>query len=78
MYDYRDVDFWKTDAEPRLGAPVCTPKGIIFVSERRFAFDRYNVEFTNTPAMSSLAAPVMLADGSVRCIRACAHVQSMG
>lgn len=70
MFDYRDADFAKTHAEPRLGTPVCTPHGVIFLSECRFAFDEYNVEFTNTPVTSSLAPPVMLANGLIRCTRA--------
>jgi len=67
MFDYRDADFTKTDAEARLGPPVCTPDGVIFLIP---SFDEHNVEFTNTRVTSSLAPPVMLANRVVRCTRA--------
>ena len=66
MFDYRDADFAKTDADPRLGRPVCTPDGVIFLIP---SFDQYNVEFTNTRVASSLAPPVMLANRVVQCTR---------
>jgi len=69
MFDQRDAEFWHTEAEPALGVPVHTAKGIIFVSECRFCFDEYNVDFVQTAVESTLAAPVMLDDGSVRCVR---------
>ena len=65
-----------TEAEAALGVPVCTPKGMIFVSENcrsrnksdvRFCFCFY-VDFTQPTVNSTLVAPVMLRDGSVRCI----------
>lgn len=67
MFDYQDADFTKTDAEARLGPPVCTPHGVIFLIP---SFDQYNVEFTRTPVTSSLAPPVMLANRAIRCTRA--------
>jgi hypothetical protein len=67
MFDYRDADFAKTEAEARLGPPVCTPHGVIFLIP---SFDEHNVEFTNTRVTSSLALPVMLANRVVRCTRA--------
>jgi hypothetical protein len=66
MFDYHDADFAKTDADPRLGRPVCTPDGVIFLIP---SFDQYNVEFTNTRVTSSLAPPVMVGHGSWRCIQ---------
>lgn len=69
MFDYRDTDFAKTEAQPALGAPVCTRDTVIFLSEDRFAFDAYNVEFTNTHVESSLAPPVMLVTHAIRCSR---------
>jgi hypothetical protein len=70
MFDCRDQAFANTSHESELGPPVLTPRGIIFLSERRFAFDEYNVEFKNTGVMPRLAPPIRLADGSVRCFRA--------
>ena len=67
MFDYRDADFTKTDAEARLGPPVCTPHGVISLIP---SFDEYNVAFTNTRVTSSLAPPVMLGNRVVRCTRA--------
>jgi len=70
MFDGRDQTFANTSRESFLGPPVLTRKGIVFLSECRFSFDEYNVEFTNTGVMSRLAPPIGLADGSVRCMPA--------
>ena len=69
MFDDRDVDFHRTRAEPRLGVPVLTAKGMIFLSEDRFGFDEYNTEFMSIGAMPRLPPPAMFADGFVRCLR---------
>lgn len=69
MFDYRDPDFAKTAAQPALGAPVCKRDAVVFVGEDRFAFDEYNVEFTNTHVESTLAPPVMTASRAIRCTR---------
>ncbi len=70
MFDERDADFRKARSEPRLGVPVLTEKGMIFLSECRFGFDQYNVEFMKTTVGPRLRPPIMLRDGSVSCVRA--------
>ena len=76
MFDDRDADFWKTRSDPRLGMPMLTENGIIFLDEYRLGFDRYNgfdeynEEFKNTTVGPRLRPPVMLRDGSVSCVRA--------
>ena len=76
MFDHCDAEFCNTQAEAALGLPVHTPKGMIFVNERRFCFDGYNVDFVQTAVDSTLSAPVMLEDGSVRCMRVLHRLQA--
>ena len=68
MFDDRDPDFRNVRSESRLGVPVCTDQGMIFLSECRFAFDKYNIEFMNTTVGPRLCPPIMLADGTIRCV----------
>lgn len=76
MFDDRDADFCRTNAEPRLGVPVLTDGAhgprIIFLGSDLFAFDEWfdehNAEFVRTGAMPRLPPPAMFADGWVRCI----------
>jgi hypothetical protein len=68
MFDNHDPDFRKTRSDSRLGVPVLTEQGLIFLSEDRFAFDQYNAEFMNTTVMPRLPPPVMCRDGFVRCV----------
>ncbi len=67
MFDDRDPAFRTTRSESRLGVPVCTEHGMIFLSEDRFGFDQYNAEFVGTGAMPRLSPPAMFADCWVRC-----------
>jgi hypothetical protein len=76
MFDERDADFWKTRSDPRLGIPMLTENGVIFLNEYRLQFDRYNGfdgyndEFTNTTVGPRLLPPIMLKDGTICCTRA--------
>jgi len=76
MFDERDADFWKTRSDPRLGIPMLTENGVIFLNEYRLQFDRYNGfdgnndEFVNTTVGPRLRPPIMLRDGTICCTRA--------
>ena len=71
MFDDRDAEFSRTRGESRLGPPVLTEAGIVFLSGDPFpfeVFDENNAEFVRTTVMPRLPPPVMLRDGSVRCV----------
>jgi hypothetical protein len=69
MFDDCDLDFKTVSSESRIGIPILTEKGMIFLSECRFGFDQYNLEFTNTTVGPRLIPPIMLADGSICCMK---------
>jgi hypothetical protein len=71
MFDDRDAEFTRARAESRLGAPVLTEQVVVFLSGDPFPFDSFdesNAEFVRTTVMPRLPPPVMLRDGSVRCV----------
>ena len=71
MFDDRDPAFRRARADPRLGPPLLTRAGMVFLVEHRLAFDRYNAfdahntEFENTSVAPRLPPPVMLRDGTI-------------
>ena len=76
MFDDRDVDFRNVTSDSRLGVPLLTETGMIFLDDCHLAFDRYNgfdsnnEEFLATTVGPRLRPPVMLANGTIRCDRA--------
>lgn len=76
MFDDSDVDFQKVSSDSRLGVPLLTELGMIFIDDCLLAFDRYNgfdcnnEDFVATTVGPRLRPPVMLANGSIRCERA--------
>jgi hypothetical protein len=60
MIDARDPAFRTVTSHPRLGPPMLTEHGVVFLDDLRITFDRYaafdarNPEFARTPAQPHL------------------------
>jgi len=75
MFDDDDADFRTTRSDPRLGIPMLTEHGMIFLEDYRLGFDRYNgfdgynEEFMKTTVGPRLHPPIMLRGGTICCRR---------